>query len=75
MNDTGMLGRMLLILGAVIFLVGAMLAFGPRIPWLGRLPGDFSFGGENWRVYVPLGTSILISVVLTLLLWVFRHRP
>ena len=74
MNDSSLVGRMLLILGAVIFLVGALLAFGPRIPWLGRLPGDFSFGGENWKVYVPLGTSFVISLILTLLLWIFRQR-
>jgi len=74
MNDSSLVGRMLLILGAVIFLVGALLAFGPRIPWLGRLPGDFSFGGENWKVYVPLGTSLVISLILTLLLWIFRQR-
>ena len=35
-----------------------------------RLPGDFSFGGRNWRVYMPLGTSLLLSVMLTLLAWV-----
>jgi hypothetical protein len=74
MNDSSLVGRMLLILGAVIFLVGALLAFGPRIPWLGRLPGDFSFGGENWKVYVPLGTSLVISLILTLLFWIFRQR-
>ena len=74
MNDSSLVGRMLLILGSVIFLVGALLAFGPRIPWLGRLPGDFSFGGENWKVYVPLGTSLVISLILTLLFWIFRQR-
>jgi len=74
MNDPGALGRLLLILGAVIFVVGALLAFGPRIPWLGRLPGDFSFGGDNWKIYVPLGTSIVISVILTLAFWLFRQR-
>lgn len=74
MNDAGALGRMLLILGAVILVIGALLAFGPRIPWLGRLPGDFSFGGSGWRVYVPLGTSIVISVILTMAFWVFRQR-
>jgi Protein of unknown function (DUF2905) len=72
--ETGALGRLLLILGAVILVVGALLAFGPRIPWLGRLPGDFSFGGSGWRVYIPLGTSILISVILTLAFWIFRQR-
>ncbi|HET9251170.1 MAG TPA: DUF2905 domain-containing protein [Candidatus Eisenbacteria bacterium] len=74
MNDAGALGRMLLILGAVILVIGALLAFGPRIPWLGRLLGDFSFGGSGWRVYVPLGTSIVISVILTMAFWVFRQR-
>jgi hypothetical protein len=74
MNDSGALGRMLLILGAVIVVIGAVLALGPRIPWLGRLPGDFSFGGSNWKVYIPLGTSVLISVLLTLAFWLFRQR-
>jgi hypothetical protein len=74
MNDPSAMGRMLLILGGVILAVGALLAFGPRIPWLGRLPGDFSFGGDNWKVYIPLGTSILISVILTLAFWIFRQR-
>jgi hypothetical protein len=74
MNDPGVLGRMLLIVGAVILVVGALLAFGPRIPWLGRLPGDFSFGGDGWKVYVPLGTSLLISAILTLAFWIFFRQ-
>ena len=74
MTDPSALGRMLLILGAVILVVGALLAFGPRIPWLGRLPGDFSFGGDNWKVFIPLGTSILISAIVTLAFWVFGKR-
>jgi hypothetical protein len=74
MNDSGALGRLLLVLGAVILVVGALLAFGPRIPWLGKLPGDFSFGGDSWKVYVPLGTSLLISVILTLAFWIFFRQ-
>jgi len=74
MADAGGLGRLLIILGVVLALVGVALTLGPRIPWLGRLPGDFSFGGPNWRVYIPLGTSILISVVLTILLALFRRK-
>ena len=74
MTDPSALGRMLLILGAVILVVGALLAFGPRIPWLGRLPGDFSFGGDNWKVFIPLGTSILISAIVTLAFWLFGKR-
>lgn len=68
------IGKLLLVLGIVLVVIGAVLAFGARIPWIGRLPGDFQFGGSNWRVYLPLGTSLLISVVLTLLFWVLRRR-
>ncbi|HYR69315.1 MAG TPA: DUF2905 domain-containing protein [Candidatus Dormibacteraeota bacterium] len=74
MSDPLGIGRTLLVLGIVIALVGLLLIFVPRVPWLGRLPGDFSFGGENWRVYIPLGTSLLISLVLSLVLWLFNRR-
>jgi len=74
MPDTLGTGRTLLVLGIVLALVGLLLMFVPRVPWLGRLPGDFSFGGDNWRVYIPLGTSLLISLVLSLVLWLFNRR-
>ena len=74
MADVGSVGRLLILLGVVLALIGLALTLGPRIPWLGKLPGDFTFGGSNWRIYIPLGTSILISVVLSLLLFLFRRR-
>ena len=45
-----------------------------KVPWLGRLPGDISIERESWRFYFPLGTSILLSVVLSLLVWLFSRR-
>ena len=74
MADVGGFGRLFIVLGVVLILIGLGSTLGPRIPWLGKLPGDFTFGGSNWRVYVPLGTSILISGVLSLLLFLFRRR-
>ena len=74
MSDSIGIGRTLLVLGIALAMAGLLLMLLPRIPWLGRLPGDFSFGGENWRVYIPLGTSILISLVLSLALWLFNRR-
>lgn len=74
MADFGGPGRLLVVLGLVLVLVGIGQSLGVRIPWLGKLPGDFSFGGENWRVYVPLGTSILVSVLLTLLFWILGRK-
>jgi hypothetical protein len=66
------LGRSLLTVGLVLVLIGALLTWGPRLPWLGRLPGDFVLGGKDWRIYLPLGTSLLLSVALTLVLWIIR---
>jgi hypothetical protein len=61
------LGRGLLICGLVLAAIGLLLEFAPALR-LGRLPGDISFGGSGWRVYFPIGTSILLSLVLTLVL-------
>ena len=57
---------MLIVAGLVILGVGLLLTFGARVPLLGRLPGDVSFGGDGWTVYAPIATSIVLSVLLTL---------
>jgi hypothetical protein len=62
------LGRILIFLGLAVAAVGLLIEFAPALR-LGRLPGDFSFGGDNWRFYIPLGTSIALSIILTLVLW------
>ncbi len=71
---TGEIGRWLIVLGLVIVAVGALLLVADRIPWLGRLPGDFRIERGNWRIYFPLATSLLISVILTVLLNLFFRR-
>lgn len=63
-----LLGRFLLIAGLIIAGLGLLLLFAPRLPFLGRLPGDLVFGRGNFRFYLPLTTSLLLSVVLTLIL-------
>lgn len=65
------IGRALLIAGAVIAVVGLALMFADRVPLVGRLPGDLRFGGDGWTVYVPIATSILVSLVLTAALSLF----
>jgi uncharacterized membrane protein YkgB len=74
MQGFSSLGKMLIIIGVVIVIIGAVLLLAPKIPWLGRLPGDFSYKGKNFTFYFPLGTSILISIVLTLILWLISKR-
>jgi hypothetical protein len=68
------LGKLLLVLGGVIVLIGAVLLFaGPFNLPLGRLPGDITYRGKNTVVYFPLATSILVSIVLSLILWLFNR--
>ena len=68
------LGRALVVLGVVIVVIGLVLVFFDRVPWIGRLPGDISLRRGNWTFYFPLGTSILVSIVLTLVLWLIGRR-
>jgi|UniRef100_A0A7C3WKQ5 thiosulfate reductase cytochrome b subunit len=67
------LGRFLILIGVVLIIAGLVLWMAPKIPWLGKLPGDFVWQRGRWTIYFPLGTSILISVILTLLLYLFRR--
>ena len=71
--DEGMpeIGRLLLIVGVLIAVVGLVFMIGARIPFLGRLPGDISFSRGNTQFYFPLATSIVLSLVLTVLLNLF----
>ena len=66
-------GRLLMIVGAVLLLLGALLSTGARVPWLGRLPGDIVIERTNFRFYFPIATSILISIILSLLAAAFRR--
>ena len=66
------LGKMLILLGVFIILIGLLLLIGEKIPWIGRLPGDIIIKKERFTFYFPLATSILISIILTLLFTLFR---
>ena len=68
------IGKALIVLGLAIVLVGVVLTFFGRIPWLGRLPGDIHVQRGSWSFYFPLATSLLVSVVLSLLFYVFGRR-
>lgn len=66
-------GRLLILLGVVFVGLGLLLTFAGKIPWLGRLPGDIYYQGERVTIYFPIMTSLVISLVLTLLLYLFRR--
>jgi len=77
MEPMQQLGRLLLAVGAMLILIGALFYFGPRLPLrLGRLPGDIVHRGEHGTFYFPLVSCLVISVVVSLILWLInRFRP
>ncbi len=66
------LGKSLIVFGLIIAVLGVVLTFAGKIPWLGRLPGDIYVKRDNFTFYFPLATSILVSVILSLILWLLR---
>jgi len=72
MDNFSTLGKYLIIFGVVIALIGVLLLFVGKIPWVGRLPGDIYYKGKNVTFYFPLATCILVSLLLTLLFYLFR---
>jgi hypothetical protein len=74
MEPTQQLGRVLLSIGALLMVIGALFYFGPKLPLrLGRLPGDISYRGQQGTFYFPLASSIVISIVVSLILWLVNH--
>jgi hypothetical protein len=66
-------GKLLVALGLAIAAIGLWLQFGPTLPWLGRLPGDIRVERPGFRFYFPLATSLLASVLLTVLAWLWSR--
>jgi len=68
-------GRLLVIMGVVVAVVGLLMMLGPRLPFrLGRLPLDFHYQRDNFSFYFPLGTSILVSIILSLIFAALNRR-
>jgi len=84
MTEWGSLGKLFIGVGAVIVLVGGLLLLAERVPgagsllgWFGRLPGDISIKRDHFSFFFPLGTSLVLSVALSLVFyfiaWLFRR--
>ena len=71
MNDVA---KFLIVFGFLIAVVGIVLALVGRVPWIGRLPGDIHIQRGNWTFYFPFATSLLLSVVLSLVLYLMGRR-
>jgi len=66
-------GRLLLVVGVVLAALGGVLILAGKVPWLGTLPGDLSYKGEHVTFYFPLATCLLLSGLISLLLYLFRR--
>jgi Protein of unknown function (DUF2905) len=67
------LGRALIVAGVVLAVLGLVVSLAGRVPWLGRLPGDLLIRRGRFTLYVPLATSLLLSLLLTLLFSLWRR--
>ncbi|MBM2839010.1 MAG: hypothetical protein HW415_1635, partial [Deltaproteobacteria bacterium] len=64
--------KSLIVIGLLLIVIGVAIAFGPRIPFIGKLPGDIYIKKDSFTFYFPLASSILISVTITLIMYLFR---
>jgi hypothetical protein len=67
-------GKLLIITGAIIIAIGVVLLFADKIPFIGKLPGDIYIKKKNFTIYIPLATSILLSIILSLIFYFFKHK-
>jgi membrane protein implicated in regulation of membrane protease activity len=68
------LGKLLIVLGGILIVIGAAIVLGGKLPWLGRLPGDIYLERRNFTFFFPITTSILISVILSVVLYILSRR-
>lgn len=66
-------GKILIYLGLLLVVAGLVLSFSGKLPWLGRLPGDISITREHFSFYFPLTTCVIISIIVSLVLYFFRR--
>jgi uncharacterized membrane protein len=68
------MGKMLILLGIILVLLGIGMTLFDKIPWLGRLPGDIAYEGKKIHFYFPLTTCIILSLIITLIMWLLGRR-
>ncbi len=64
----GDMGRIMMLIGAGIFVIGALMTFAGRLPWFGQLPGDIVMNRGNVTFFMPIGSMIVISLLLTVVI-------
>lgn len=74
MNTFSSAGKLIILAGVILIVIGVLMVFFDKIPLLGKLPGDISIKRRNFTLYFPIVTSILLSIVLTVLLNLFGRK-
>jgi Protein of unknown function (DUF2905) len=73
-HDFQQFGKLLIFAGIYIVVLGIVLLFGDKIPLIGKLPGDIIIKKKNFTLYIPIVTSLILSLLISLLLFLFRNR-
>jgi Protein of unknown function (DUF2905) len=71
---TAELGKILVIIGAVLLALGCVFLLSGKLPWIGKLPGDIVIHKKNFTFYFPLATGLIASLILTLILWLIGRK-
>lgn len=74
MQEINSIGKLLLLIGFVLIFIGTVFTIAGKVPWIGRLPGDIFVERKNLTFYFPIATSILISIIVSLLLILFKKQ-
>jgi hypothetical protein len=72
MNEFHSFGKIMITTGAVLIALGLLITLWDKIPFIGKLPGDIIIKGKNFTFYFPVVTSIIISLILSLIIYLFR---
>ena len=67
------MGKFLIIVGSVLILLGVLITYGHKLPFLGKLPGDILIEKGNFKIYFPIATSILLSILISLIVYVYQR--
>jgi hypothetical protein len=65
-------GKIIVLIGLMLVVTGILIQYSDKLPFLGRLPGDIRIEKENFKIYIPITSSILISIILTLILYLIN---
>jgi thiosulfate reductase cytochrome b subunit len=67
-------GKLIVLVGLILVVIGILLWLSPKIPWLGKLPGDFHYEGKGVKIYFPLATCLILSIVISVVLFLMGKK-